>query len=275
MREMTVKDVQRVCLAILKEVHAFCVDHGIRYTLQGGTLLGAVRHDGFIPWDDDIDIAMPRPEYDRFCREFTSPLYKLINYRGVNGHDCYLAFARVCEMKDTYVDTTYEPWTDIKTGIWIDVFPLDGASDEYGVEARRVKKARKIWLKSLRFRYSSNSLDSVLTLKGKLKLLAKKVLNSHTSYICRYDKLCRLIPWGTTNHYINLSYMEYGMNEYHSKTVIDRLVLHKFEDSEFFIMEGYDEALRDKYGDYMVLPAVENRIAKHPEVQFFWREDNK
>ena len=66
---MSVKDIQMLSLDIMKDVHEFCVENDIKYTLQGGTLLGAIRHDGFIPWDDDIDVMMPRPDYDSLDRK--------------------------------------------------------------------------------------------------------------------------------------------------------------------------------------------------------------
>ena len=70
MKEMTIQEIQQVTLEILKDVHEFCVDNNIRYSLSGGTLLGAIRHNGFIPWDDDADIQLPRPDYDRFIRTY-------------------------------------------------------------------------------------------------------------------------------------------------------------------------------------------------------------
>ena len=70
MREMALKEIQQVSLDILKDVHQFCINNGIHYSLCYGTLLGAIRHNGFIPWDDDIDIMMPRPDYDRFVNTY-------------------------------------------------------------------------------------------------------------------------------------------------------------------------------------------------------------
>ena len=80
MQELTLKELQQVSLDIIKDVHSFCVNNNITYSIAYGTLIGALRHKGFIPWDDDVDIVMPRPDFERFCREYRSDKLRLIYY---------------------------------------------------------------------------------------------------------------------------------------------------------------------------------------------------
>ena len=143
MKEMSLKDIQSISLEILKDVHAFCVKNNIKYTLQGGTLLGSVRHNGFIPWDDDIDIAMPRPDYEKFCRNYVSKKgYQLICRQN---NECYIMFARVAEMEKTIAKCDILPWTNKSTGIWIDIFPLDGVEDDYAAAKAMCSEIKKIY----------------------------------------------------------------------------------------------------------------------------------
>lgn len=267
MREMTTKDIQAISLDILKDVHKFCVSHSIKYSLQGGSLLGAVRHNGFIPWDDDIDIIMPRPDYERFCREYISAKgYKLI-CRGKQ--ECYLAFARVCEMEKTYVNCDLCPWTKEDTGVWIDVFPADGAEDDYQCAERRISKISCLWAKSLQIRRSHTKLSATKGAMSKFKQIVRKGIYSHQNVFDKHIAMCKELPFGSTNHYCNIAYLGYGMHEYHRTVVMDSLVLHDFENAQFYIMQGYDEALHEKYGDYMKIPPIEQQIARHDFVRFY------
>ena len=100
MKEMTTTDIQQVSLDILKDVHSFCQKEGIKYSLAYGTLIGAIRHKGFIPWDDDVDIMMTRPEYERFIRAYKSSNgYELLP----EGKDSMIAMARVYDRQKTQV----------------------------------------------------------------------------------------------------------------------------------------------------------------------------
>lgn len=265
---MTVKDIQMVSLDIMKDVHEFCVENNIKYSLQGGTLLGAVRHDGFIPWDDDIDIVMPRPDYEKFCKTYTSKNgYQLVSR---NNDECYLMFGRVCEMEKTLVKCEV-PWTNKTTGVFIDVFPLDGAEDDYEIAATRMNKIRNLFQISLRVRGRFLKWSEANGVLQKLKTIAKKIVYYRSNVFDFYDKMCKEIPYGSTNHYCNIAYLEYGMKEYHRTAVFDECILHQFENSQFYIMKGYDEALHEKFGNYMELPPVEQRISKHGVYLHYWR----
>lgn len=152
MREMSLRDIQEVSLDILKDVHAFCVKHNINYTLFGGSMIGAIRHGAIIPWDDDIDIAMPRPDYERFIHEYVSASgYKLF---APELHNCFLGFARVSEMKKTYVNCGRLKWTNEITGCWIDIFPLDAAPDNEKDLELAISNCTKWWKSTNAYRYS-------------------------------------------------------------------------------------------------------------------------
>ena len=124
MKKLEIKEIQKVSLEILKKITDICEQEGLRYFLTYGTLIGAVRHKGYIPWDDDVDIAMPRPDYD-----------KLLNYLAKNGQDNLEVFNTNTCKKYPYMitrisDNRYE--IDMKNeekygmGVFIDIYPLDG-----------------------------------------------------------------------------------------------------------------------------------------------------
>ena len=127
MRHLTLQELQQFSLDILKDVAGFCEKNNIRYSLGYGTMLGAVRPKGFIPWDDDVDIMMPREDYEKFRTIYKSKLYSFIDSR--NTPDCYIAFGRVCDTKKTLASSCI-PWVKKDVGVWIDIFPVDRVPDD-------------------------------------------------------------------------------------------------------------------------------------------------
>lgn len=274
MQEMSLRDIQQISLSILKDVHNFCLNNNIRYILFGGTMIGAIRHKGFVPWDDDIDIAMPRPDYERFLASYKSANgYRLFKS---GSHDCYLAFSRVCDMEQTFVENKILPWTNIQTGVWIDIFPLDAAPDNIDEAKAMIHSLTNEWKTVCAMRSSLAKFNDVKNYIKKVKLAFKKIVSAFPgldvmSLNRKYINHCRSIEWGTTNHFANLSYMGYGMKEYEAMRDYQGEILVDFEDAQFYVCDGYDGIMRAKYGDYMKLPPVEKQTSNHELVKYYWK----
>ena len=272
MREMTLKDIQQVSLEILKDIHQFCVENDIKYSLFSGTLIGAIRHQGFIPWDDDLDIAFTRPEYEKFVRTYKSKHDFKLFARERQGDDVYISYARVCDMNRTFVDDSHFPWAKEKKGVWVDIFPLDGAEEDTKKAMKQCEENYKIWLVGARIRNSKSPFSKAYGISNKIKLLIKKLLYSwrSNSYWDKHVTYCKRIDFNSSKNYLHLAWGGWKMREYYKTSAFDNYKLVPFEDGEFYVMQGYDGALRAKYGDYMQLPPVEERVAPHGNAKYYW-----
>lgn len=270
MRTMSCHDIQTVSLDILKDVHSFCEKNNVHYTLFGGTLIGAVRHNGFIPWDDDVDIAMPRPDYERFIHSYKSDNGFLLLCREIQRKDVFLPYARICDTRNSFVDTRKYLWSNYTTGVWIDVFPLDGMPDDRRLAQRITDNANRIFDVTCKAR---GMLTLINREKGKMMSFKKLLCQIAFPFFNRWDnliRLCKRIDFDTAECYSNLSFGGYGIREYCSKEVLNEFILHKFETCELYIMKGYDKALTEKYGDYMTPPPVSERKGTHG-YDYFWK----
>lgn len=264
---MSVREIQLIGLEILNEIHNYCVSNKITYTLYGGTLIGAIRHKGAIPWDDDIDIAMPRNDYNRFVSSFIS----LKGYRLFcpENNNTYLTYARVCEMGKTVVINEKFPWSKYQTGVWVDVFPLDGASDSLNEVENQLDRLKKKWRVLCRYRVSCGS-----SLPFKKALYGAYFKISNFSFSKLRDSFiddCKKIPFSETGHYCNFSYIGYGIKEYQSISDFSSMIMAPFEGMELCCIGGYHQHLTNKYGDYMTPPA-NIRERGHDGYYFFWNE---
>ena len=272
---MNIREVQMVSLDILKDVHEFCVHNNIRYTLAYGTLLGAIRHNGFIPWDDDIDILMPRPDYDRFVKEYKSNKgYRLFARETEDGKNMFRCIARVCEMEKTLSTIGLAPWTTETTGISIDILPLDGAPDNRD-DANHFIQERKEWVhRSIIYRGKYATWKSVFHrhgLYGKIKSVSKKIIGYFVSDNC----IDKMIAHERQYDYNSCTYVcpnfTYGIGEWMPKTYFEGVTLHRFEDADFYIPKVYDAVLKNYYGDnYMEIPPIEKRTV-HDWYKYYWK----
>jgi len=270
MKELNTKDIQRISLDILSDLHNFCIEHNIKYSLGYGTLIGAIRHKGFIPWDDDIDIMMPRPDFELFCKSFKSNNnYKLY---APTLNNTYISYGRLCDVEKTKL-ITHAPWNGDNTGVWIDIFPIDGAPDDFKKQTERFYICKALYSEQLNQRYImkrwlKNSLKSKLSFikeyfKGNVRI--KEITK-------KYDSFCKEIPFGSTLHLTKISCLNDNINLYYNIEDFKSYILVTFENKEFYIATGYDHILRSHYDDYMKLPPIEKQKTNHNYLhKFYWK----
>ena len=269
---MTLKDIQDVSLEILKEIHSFCVSNTIRYSLGYGTLLGAVRHKGFIPWDDDIDIVMPRPDFERFCNLFKSSNgYKLVR---PESPDNFFVYARLCETEQTQVKTKW-PWARIQTGVWIDILPLDGLPSDPKQFLNQVRKTRNLQKKIGRIRTGRYlKLSETHGLKELMYCLIKRLLYNRydiRTLIHEHIKLLKSNSYDESEFVGQLCVMDYPEKEHNPKSDFESFELISFCGMEFYVMNGYKNVLKRYFGNYMELPP-ENQRHSHENNSYFWKD---
>ncbi|MCQ2254512.1 MAG: LicD family protein [Bacteroidaceae bacterium] len=263
MKELSIDEIKKVSLDILVDVHEFCVKNNIKYSLAYGTLIGALRHKGFIPWDDDIDIIMPRPDFDRFFREYKSNNgYKALS---PDDKDSLIMFGRVYDAQKTVVKTT-APYSTFETGLWIDVFPVDGVEDD---EAAFVKRVNGLKITAMRIglkRTSREGFWKTRTVRRKMTWIIKKLFTGwfdmsqlkaeYKQNICQY-------PYETSNYWGQLGCHDAGtIKEHNKKEEFESCVDVEFEGHVFKAMNGYDSILHRYYGEYMQLPPESERIPR-------------
>ena len=272
MRAMTLKERHQMGLDILKDVHAFCQAHQITYSLGYGTLLGAIRHKGYIPWDDDIDIVMPRPDYEQFLAEYKSDRYKLL---ASGTKKDWIIFSRIYDAQETVLKTHF-PFADhFDGGLWIDLFPLDGVEDDFEAFSRRVDKMTKLWRKQISLREAKAGFDGCPTFRNKCSLILRKITRLNgmglRKILKEMQETAREIPFGSTGHWSQLACLDDGVKNYQLTEDFTSVQLVPFEGEQFYVMNGYERVLRTLYDDYMQLPPEEEQVLKGTFFRFYWK----
>ncbi len=271
MNRLTLQDVQSISLEIMKNLHAFCIENHIKYSIAYGSLIGAIRHKGFIPWDDDMDVVMMREDYDRFCQLYEdNDNYKLFSY---NRKNMYAPLARLCDIKHTLVKPVAPLFTE-DTGIWVDIFPLDSVDDDKQLFERKITTILEYYHDNPLYRWNTAPLINKLKHPGATYRGIKAWLRHRYSIqelLRRQQELILSFASHDSGMMSNLSYPIYIKKDYCPKQVFDSVIEVPFEDTTFMAMSGYDQWLRLIYGDYMQLPPEEKRVAGHNMHQYFWK----
>ena len=255
-------------LGILESFISICERHNLRYFAHGGTLLGAVRHKGFIPWDDDLDILMPRMDYERFLKIASTELpthLSLVNSQNIVDYP-YLLFSKINDDSTTFI-TAHSNAFHMPHGISIDIFPMDGLPKAAAMRYRFVRAVTRCreFVDRLHYHYRWRSNW------GQVRTVKAAVLFPVFWLARRIFSLQRCSRW------LNgvLQWYDYDQSDawrrwwrgIHDPTFdkhdFDQAVWLPFEHLRVRSPAGYDKYLRDLFGDYMALPPKEKRGMWH------------
>ena len=261
MHRLDLSEIQKIELHMFIYFDRFCRKYGLRYSMAGGTLLGAVRHKGFIPWDDDIDIGMPRPDYDRFCELMRRKRLDHGHIMLLPEHHpkAVMPYAKLFDRR-TYTDFTYA--TDGGSdSLWIDILPIDGMPEDPEELKRHMDRFTK-----LRFllQLSRAKMGSGTTKwKAALKPLTRPFFAAFPTRFWRdkMDEQARRFDFATSSHVGIAVWGLYGVGESVKKN--EGCMEMEFEGRSFLGTIAYDEYLRGIYGNYMTMPPEEKQVA-HP-----------
>lgn len=257
------KEVWAVELDLLAEFDRVCKKHKIQYIASGGTMLGAVRHHGFIPWDDDIDIMMMRDEYEKLCKiapsEFKHPYF----FQTEDTDPGFMRFFARLRNSETTAIQEFEGISHFRynQGIFIDIFPMDAVTEDKELFEKQYQDGKAVKKKIFKANIWGHHLPYTKTLGYKIKKhiiiplfgnLIEKHFNANKLYHQFMDICCRYN--GENTEYVTLFCFEFKNNKHYIKRKdMDDIIDIDFEFLKIPIIANYDEALRWKYGNYTEL----------------------
>ena len=265
------REYKKELLELLQATHNYLVENNIEYSIFAGTLLGAVRHKGFIPWDDDIDIALPRKEYDKLvCKlKVNNHLSSNISVKGYELKNDDIPFLKIIK-ENIFVKEKTLSGEIIKTNMWIDVFPIDNVPNHFRKlyffyvhkflrRLYEIKRSEKRNVNGIKFQKHIiyNHIIKMMSKKKNLDALLKN-----------YLKKCRTFQNQPSN-YVNNVVWGIGDRETFPRSIINEYTIYEFEGIHVMGFADADEWLRRRYGDYMNLPPEEQRV-RHNVVA--WKE---
>lgn len=253
-RKVTREEQKQIWLSMLKEIDSFCRDHNLKYSLAYGTLIGAIRHKGFIPWDDDVDIMMPEPDVDILKRELESDTLGYVDIDVEPYYNC--SFSRIC-----YKPTFSQPGISLRSyGLSIDLYPVLGLTSDKREQERFVEKGTELRRKAQFLSIWRNRIIRRIPIKT--IPFYKKSLRVLRDYVQQYS-------YNNSKYFfINGGPVEWG--EVYDYDLFADMTEVEFEGNTFMSVACYDKYLRDYYGDYMQLPPEDERHPYHGGT-YYWK----
>lgn len=265
--ELSLQEIQKCALDVLSKFDEICIENGFKYWLSFGTLIGAIRHNGFIPWDDDIDVMMPRKDFDKFiqfAKENEKALYPFRLHDRSNTQNYWYGIPRFSNMEYKYVvDDKYEKPFDI--GVFIDIYPMDNYGDSIEEAEILFNHCKKL---NRQYDWYINSVS-----QGNIfRTIIKKILHIYmrvtksSSYSQEIDNEIRSFILNNSsddNRYCGHVAFAQKLGRYDKQVIQDmKVIRHVFEDREFNIPENYQHVLKG-YGDFMQFPPESERHPTH------------
>lgn len=274
MKEITqLQEVQKIALDILLYVDRVCKEHKFHYFMSDGTLLGAVRHKGFIPWDDDIDIWMPREDYKKIAavinEDQSCPYYRLFNWENTKGYT--YAFSKVVDTRTLLVENIDQK---CEMGVYIDIFPYDGLPGKTREDHLPFVR-RALALDQHRYRafcnFSRFKTNNFFKNIRRFATFSIRKIIGGKNIIRRMEMLAQKYP-------VEGSAFVGGLTSgYKEKDMMPAWICEKTVDMDFegHVLQapvGYKEFLEIEYGDFMELPPVEKRVSHH-DFKAWWKQE--
>lgn len=259
MEELSNKEIKQVQLDILNQFDEYCKINNLKYSLTFGTLLGAIRHKGYIPWDDDIDVMMPRPDYMKFINSFNGAVENIRVVSIYNNKNYPYPYAKVENTKTRLIE-----FSSIKyeIGINIDIFPLDGVPSDnkrFSFYFKKIKFLRNILaIKTIKTSSSRNIYRNSF-------LILLKIVCAFISYqyiVQRIEKEILKFEYENSEYLMNPCINSKASFRAH-KEIFEHFCLVNFENKQYLAISEYDKYLTILFGDYMKLPPLDQRASHH------------
>lgn len=260
MKQISQQESMQYALGILKRFDAICQEHGLRYSVSYGTMIGCIRHKGFIPWDDDIDVMMPRADYEKLLAlRFHEGDYEIRHYRYTDGY--FYPFAKMTDNRTLLHEANR---CDEDMGIFIDIFPFDYLPTGYTFTEADTPKMKKHWYGLLKLGMTARKTNGKSSpVRGAARAVyyysvhpfRKQMLTSGEGKYAKAQK--------TDSDLMFCQFSTFKKSSFLSDQVWNDIIRMPFEDTEVSVIASYDSYLRGVYGDYMQLPPEDQRVSPH------------
>ena len=263
-KNLDIADLKRIEVDLLNALDDYCMSHNLRYYLTYGTLIGALRHKGFIPWDDDIDVIMPRTDYDilisSFNQENNNPNVNLVSHSIDKNY--YIPLAKLVNNKTVLKENVT---VEYEMGVYLDIFPLENLGDSLEDARSRLKRGfrydEELMIKTVKWRKGRSLAKNLALVGGKTVLAIKSV----SKILEDLEAYCRETESDQFTKYVGvMSGISKGDDSrIFEKEWFEQTMMVEFEGKQFPAPIGADALLRKLYGDYMKLPPEDQRISHH------------